>query len=108
MIFITAPITFKNIFMAKSATSKSATSKKAAPKKAASSRTSTARGASSRSSSEESMPSDGGGMEPALMELFVDSIKDIYWAEKQLVKTLPKMQKAATSTELKDAIGNHI
>jgi ferritin-like metal-binding protein YciE len=47
-------------------------------------------------------------MEPALLELFVDSIKDIYWAEKQLVKTLPKMQKAATSTQLKDAIGNHL
>jgi ferritin-like metal-binding protein YciE len=45
--------------------------------------------------------------EPALKELFIDEIKDIYWAEKKLVTTLPKMQKAATSQELADAIGNH-
>ena len=46
--------------------------------------------------------------EPALMELFVDSIKDIYWAENQLVKTLPKMSKAATSPELASAINEHL
>jgi ferritin-like metal-binding protein YciE len=46
--------------------------------------------------------------EPALMELFVDEIKDIYWAEKQLTKTLPKMKKAATSEELATAIGDHL
>jgi ferritin-like metal-binding protein YciE len=46
--------------------------------------------------------------EPALMELFVDCIKDIYWAENHLVKILPKMQKAATSAELAAAIGNHL
>jgi ferritin-like metal-binding protein YciE len=41
-------------------------------------------------------------------QLFVDQVKDIYWAEKQLLKVLPKMQKAATSEELKEAIGMHI
>jgi ferritin-like metal-binding protein YciE len=88
---------------------KSATTKKAAPKKAAPSRTSPAKGAGSRSSSEQSMPSSGGpGKEPALTELFMDSLKDIYWAEKQLVKTLPKMQKAATSQQLKDAFASHL
>lgn len=46
--------------------------------------------------------------DPALMELFVDEIKDIYWAEKHLVKTLPKMRKAATSEELANAIGEHL
>lgn len=46
--------------------------------------------------------------EPALMELFLDCIKDIYWAENHLVKSLPKMQKSATSSELKTAIGNHL
>ena len=46
--------------------------------------------------------------DPALMELFVDSIKDIYWAENHLVKALPKMQKAATSTQLANAIGEHL
>ena len=45
--------------------------------------------------------------EPALIELFADSIKDIYWAEKELVKTLPKMEKAATSSELARAIAEH-
>ncbi|TDQ11891.1 YciE/YciF ferroxidase family protein [Pedobacter metabolipauper] len=46
--------------------------------------------------------------EPALMELFLDSIKDIYWAENHLVKTLPKMQKAATTEKLANAIGQHL
>jgi len=41
-------------------------------------------------------------------QLFVDQIKDIYWAEKQLVKALPKMKKGATSEELKEAIDMHL
>ena len=44
----------------------------------------------------------------ALEEFFVDELKDIYWAEKKLVKTLPKLQKAASSDELKQAFGNHL
>jgi ferritin-like metal-binding protein YciE len=44
----------------------------------------------------------------ALQEFFVDEIKDIYWAEKHLVKTIPKMQKAACSEELKNAFGDHL
>ena len=46
--------------------------------------------------------------EPALMKFFIDEVKDIYWAEKHLVKTLPKMQKATTSSELATAIGSHL
>jgi ferritin-like metal-binding protein YciE len=46
--------------------------------------------------------------EPALLELFVDEIKDIYWAENHLLKALPKMQKAATSKQLSAAIEEHI
>lgn len=42
-----------------------------------------------------------------LEKLFHDSLKDIYWAEKHLTKELPKMQKAATTQELKDAIEEH-
>ncbi|MDB5287969.1 MAG: hypothetical protein JWR05_2918 [Mucilaginibacter sp.] len=42
-----------------------------------------------------------------LKEFFVDQLKDIYWAEKKLVKTLPKLQEAATTSALKDAFGNH-
>ena len=44
---------------------------------------------------------------PALLELFVDQLKDIYWAEKHLLKALPKMQKAATTQELQSAIETH-
>jgi len=40
-------------------------------------------------------------------EFFVDELKDIYWAEKHLVKALPKMKKAATSPELADAFDKH-
>src|ERR1700749_1039716 len=41
-------------------------------------------------------------------EFFIDELKDIYWAEKHLVKALPKMTKAATSDELRTAIQNHL
>jgi hypothetical protein len=51
---------------------------------------------------------DNSQKEPALKEFLIDEIKDIYWAEKHLTKVLPKMQKAATSKELKDAIGDHL
>ena len=46
--------------------------------------------------------------ESALNELFLDELKDIYWAEKHLVKALPKMAKAATSDELRAAVQKHI
>lgn len=40
-------------------------------------------------------------------EFFIDELKDIYWAEKHLVKALPKMKKAATSPELAAAFEKH-
>jgi len=43
-----------------------------------------------------------------LREFFTDQLEDLLWAEKKLVKTLPKMQEAATSAELKEAFGNHL
>jgi ferritin-like metal-binding protein YciE len=46
--------------------------------------------------------------ESALNELFLDELKDIYWAEKHLAKALPKMAKAATSDKLRAAIENHL
>lgn len=42
-----------------------------------------------------------------LKELFVDGLKDMYWAEKQLQKALPKLEKEATSEELKSAFSMH-
>jgi ferritin-like metal-binding protein YciE len=43
-----------------------------------------------------------------LKVFFVDQLKDIYWAEKKLVKKLPKLQEAATTQQLKDALGTHL
>ncbi len=42
-----------------------------------------------------------------LDDLFLDTLKDIYYAEKQILKTLPKMAKAANAPELKQAFENH-
>jgi ferritin-like metal-binding protein YciE len=44
----------------------------------------------------------------ALNELFIDELKDIYWAEKHLTTALPKMAKATTTDELRTAIENHL
>ena len=49
-----------------------------------------------------------GSNDSMLQEFFKDELKDIYWAEKHLVKTLPKMSKAATSEELKNAFNDHL
>ncbi|HWY12509.1 MAG TPA: ferritin-like domain-containing protein [Bacteroidia bacterium] len=43
----------------------------------------------------------------ALRGLFIDELKDIYWAEKALTKSLPKMIKNATSKDLEDALNRH-
>lgn len=49
-----------------------------------------------------------GAGDSLLQELFLDSIKDIYYAEKALVKALPKLKKAASSEQLSAAIQDHI
>jgi ferritin-like metal-binding protein YciE len=43
-----------------------------------------------------------------LDELFHDTLKDIYFAEKKILATLPKMAKAAQSEELKAAFEKHL
>ena len=43
-----------------------------------------------------------------LQEFFIDQLQDIYWAEQKLVKTLPKMEEAANSNELKQAFNSHL
>jgi ferritin-like metal-binding protein YciE len=43
-----------------------------------------------------------------LEELLVDELKDIYSAESQIVKALPKMAKAASAPELKRAFERHL
>ncbi len=62
----------------------------------------------SKSSKTKSASAGKGAEDSMLKEFFIDELKDIYWAEKHLVKTLPKMQKAATSEELKDAFAEHL
>ncbi len=49
-----------------------------------------------------------GSNDSMLLEFFKDELKDIYWAEKNIVKSLPKMRKAATSVELQQAFATHL
>ena len=42
-----------------------------------------------------------------LADLFLDTLKDIYFAEKQILKALPKMAKAAQSDKLRAAFEKH-
>jgi ferritin-like metal-binding protein YciE len=42
-----------------------------------------------------------------LNDLFLDTLKDIYYAEKQILKALPKMAKAAESDEVRQAFEQH-
>jgi ferritin-like metal-binding protein YciE len=49
-----------------------------------------------------SMPNEG------LKELYVEELKDLYNAENQLVKALPKMAKAASSEELRQGFEEHL
>ncbi|WP_346237347.1 ferritin-like domain-containing protein [Niabella insulamsoli] len=73
---------------------------KAPAKKAAAKKTST------KSTSRKVAPKKDAATE--LMELFEHGLKDIYWAEKALVKALPKMEKNASSPDLKKAIAKHL
>lgn len=77
------------------ATAKKATKKSATPKPKSNSRSS-------------STAATAQGKDSMLEEFFADELKDIYWAEKHLVKTLPKMKKAATSPELQQAFDDHL
>jgi ferritin-like metal-binding protein YciE len=45
--------------------------------------------------------------EKNLNALFLDTLKDIYYAEKQIYKSLPKMAKAAGSDQLRNAFEKH-
>jgi ferritin-like metal-binding protein YciE len=45
--------------------------------------------------------------EKDLNDLFLDTLKDIYYAEKQIYKSLPKMAKAANSDQLRQAFEKH-
>jgi ferritin-like metal-binding protein YciE len=62
-----------------------------------------------RSSSKKKASNAGAGAGNTQLEtFFIDSLKDIYWAEKALTKALPKMQKKATTEELREALATHL
>lgn len=91
----------------KTATKK--TPAKAAPKKASSTSKGTA---SSKGSTKMKGKSASNGEEEQehgtlLEKLFFDLLKDMLWAEKQLIKALAKMQASATTEELQDAFEDH-
>ena len=44
----------------------------------------------------------------SLRELYIDELKDLYSAETQLVKALPKMAKAASNDQLRQAFEEHL
>jgi len=73
-------------------------------------KTKSANGSTAKPANGETSKSGNGSEQEnsQLEKLFTDSLKDIYWAEKQLTKTLPKMKKAATTDELKSAIEEHL
>lgn len=68
----------------------------------------TAKTSSKKPLKKSAPPQTPDDLQPALRQLFLDEIKDIYWAEKHLTKALPKMQKAASSAKLKKAIATHL
>ena len=43
-----------------------------------------------------------------LKSLLIDELRDIYHAERQLVRALPKLAKAATSPDLREALESHL
>ena len=57
---------------------------------------------------EKNQEGQAGFDESGLKDLFLDELKDIYWAEKHLAKALPKMAKSATSDELRSDFEQHL
>src|SRR6185437_15546903 len=53
------------------------------------------------------MECDMAAKDKDLNDLFLDTLKDIYFAEKQILKALPKMAKAAQDPELKAGFETH-
>ena len=56
----------------------------------------------------QAVPAPDAARNSKLQEFFVDQLQDIYWAEQKLVKTLPKMEDAAHSGELRQAFNSHL
>lgn len=78
--------------------------RQASPKKGSSS----GKSASGKKSSASTATAEKQQTNTMLEKFMIDSLKDIYWAEKHLMKALPRLQKAATSEELKQAFSDHV
>lgn len=58
---------------------------------------------------QNSQEESGEDQQESLLEKFLtDQLKDIYYAEQQLTKAIPKLQQACTTEELKEAFGDHL
>ncbi len=90
--------------------SKSATAKSAAGKKngtAANNGTAAKKETTAQNTVNDN--SDNGEEQESLLEkFFKDQLMDIYYAEQQIVKALPKMEEACTTEELKEAFNDHL
>ncbi|WP_294241134.1 ferritin-like domain-containing protein [Chryseobacterium sp. sg2396] len=82
--------------------------KKAPAKKTTAPKTTTAKAPAKTATKATAKTPAKKGAAKELKDLFEDSLKDIYWAEKALLKALPTMMKNATDEKLKNAIDNHI
>jgi ferritin-like metal-binding protein YciE len=68
-------------------------------------------GASTSKASQDGKQSGGAnseGQESLLEKFFYSELKDVYSAEQQIMKALPKMEAAATTEELKEAFNDHL
>lgn len=88
-----------------------AATKKSAPKKSVAVAT---KSAATKSVAKEKSTTDKtsettteSGYSSLLEKLFIDMLKDMYWAEQHLVEALQTMQEAATTTELQEAFEDH-
>lgn len=88
-------------------TATKSTTKKTASKSTAA-KTATTSKSSSKSTTGRGQVKAKSTAAEGLKELYIDSLKDIYWAEKALLKALPKMAKNATTQSLIAAIDEHI
>lgn len=64
--------------------------------------------AGNKASAAKDNQQEGDQQESLLEKFFMDQLKDIYYAEQQIQKALPKMMEAATTEELKDAFDDHL
>jgi len=92
----------------KATTTKTTAAKSTAATKSAAAKTAPKTAASKTSTSKAGVVKAKSSAAEGLRDLFVDSLKDIYWAEKALTKALPKMAKNATTENLVLAINDHL